>query len=52
MDRFESLAKLTDRCSGKKIIYMHKIEIGRSAEVNKKFWSLKAINYFVSHIHY
>ena len=35
MDRFESLAKLTDRCSEKKSVYIHKIEIGRFAEVNK-----------------
>jgi len=31
---------------------MHKTDIVKFAEVNKSFWSLQAINYFVVYIHY
>jgi len=31
---------------------MHKMEIVRFIEVNKHFWSLQAIKYFVVYFHY
>jgi hypothetical protein len=51
MDPFEYLVKTTDPFS-EKCIYVPKIEVLRFIEVNKHFWSLGVINYFVAYISY